>query len=142
MHYLRCIHSIAPSGLVLFFCPRGRHTLANLSPQPHWLRKQTGVFAKHLFHLWLYICNAKHLNEQLNQKKPLIVCGPFSHVVQNIQMFLLMEILWRSVDMANNPLGARGNGARLKHICMCVCRFYLNRLGLDWKNVSSVFCLK
>lgn len=70
MHYLRCIHSIAPSGLILFFCPRGRHTLANLSPQPHWLRKQTGVFAKHLFHLWLYICNAKHLNEQLNKKTP------------------------------------------------------------------------
>lgn len=72
MHYLRCIHSIAPSGLI-FFCPRGRQTLANLSPQPHWLRKQTGVFAKHLFHLWMCLRNAKDPNEKLKTKTKLFL---------------------------------------------------------------------
>lgn len=89
MHYLRCIHSIPPSGLIFFIpdkgIPRGRQTLANLSPQPHWLRKQTGVFARRLFHLWMCVCNAKHPNEKL--KTTQIVSGSFSHVVQKPRCF-------------------------------------------------------
>lgn len=44
MHYWRCVHSIEPSDLTFCFCilnPRGRQTLAKLSLQPHWLKKQT-----------------------------------------------------------------------------------------------------
>lgn len=89
MHYLRCIHSIAPSVyffllfcffcvfLFFCFCPRGRQTLANFSPQPHWLRKQTGVFAKHPFHLWMCLRNTKHPNPKLKtENHPFLDLSP------------------------------------------------------------------
>lgn len=47
------------------------------------------------------------------ENKKQIVSGPFSNVVQNTQMFPARGILWSSIDTANNPLGARGNGVKL-----------------------------
>ena len=93
-----------------------------------WLRKQTGVFAKHLFHLWM-VSMQRQTSKWKVTNRTQIVSGPFSHVVQNIQMFPTMGILWSCVDMANSPLGTRGNGVKLKKI-LHVHGFYYNKFVL------------
>lgn len=90
--------------------PRGRQTLANLSPQPHWLRKQTGVFARRLFHLWMCVCNAKHPNEKL--KTTQIVSGSFSHVVQKPRCFPQQRYCGVGRH-GQQSTGVRGSGVKL-----------------------------
>lgn len=76
-----------------------------------------------------------------------MISGPFSYGVQKSQMFPITGILWSCADMANNPLGARGHGVKLKifWVCcfyqknlFCVGKTYLQYSALD--KDSKAFC--
>lgn len=114
MHYWRCIYSIAPSDLTFsfFFNPRGRQTLAKLSPQPHWLGKQTGDVTRQASGPSLYMSaqgptfmrNCKHNPTQ--PRKWFLGLLPGASGSPDV---LNNAIFWNCRDMANNALAAKGH---------------------------------
>lgn len=153
MHYLRCIHSIAPSVyfffVILFFlCFFVFLFLSQRQTNSGKLLTSTSLAQK----ADRRFCQAsvppvdvstQHQTSESKVKhgKPP-VSGPFSRVAQNAQIFPMLGGLWSCVDMAQNPLGARENRVKqtkkINFVCVVFVKKNLFRFGKTYLRCSAL----